>query len=46
MTGIVHAVAAVVGEFDPLNEEVGDDGDGGAEPHPEAPTRQAARNVQ
>jgi hypothetical protein len=41
----VHAVAPAVGEFDPLDNEVGDDG-GSAEPHAEAPTTQVARNGQ
>jgi hypothetical protein len=42
----VHAVAAGVGEFDPLDKEVADADDGGAGPHAEAPIRQAARNVK
>jgi hypothetical protein len=42
----VHAVAAGVGELDPLEKEVPDDDDGGAEPHAEAPSRQTARNVK
>jgi hypothetical protein len=43
---MVHAVAAGVGEFDALDTAVPDDDGGGAEPHAEAPTREAARNVK
>jgi hypothetical protein len=39
----VHAVAAGVGELD---KEVLDDDDVGAEPHADAPSRHAARNVR
>jgi hypothetical protein len=42
----VHAVAAGVGELDPLDKEVLDDDDVGAEPHADAPSRHAARNVR
>jgi hypothetical protein len=44
--GSVHAVVAGVGELDPLDEDVPDGDGGGAEPHAEAPSMQAARNVK
>jgi hypothetical protein len=43
--GSVHAVADGVGEVDPLDKEVPDADGGVADPHAEAPTKQAARIV-